>query len=61
MNQFLNAKEVAEILGRSENTARIRIKALNAELVKQGKRIERGLVNKKFFFEKYGIEEPVSL
>ncbi|EAE8752616.1 DNA-binding protein [Listeria monocytogenes] len=53
--EFLNAKQVADLLQISESGAYVEIRILNAEIMKKGFRIKRGRVNRKFFEEAYGF------
>ncbi|MBA3925521.1 ICEBs1 excisionase [Listeria rustica] len=52
---FLNAKQVAELLQVSESYAYVEIRELNAEMKQQGYRVKRGRVNKTFFEKAYGF------
>lgn len=53
--EFLNAKQVADLLQISESGAYVEIRILNTEIKKKGYRVKRGRVNKKFFEEAYGF------
>lgn len=60
--QFLDAKDVSIILGRSLNTAHRRIRKMNAELEAEGYYTETGKVPVQMFEEKYkGIKIPEEL
>ncbi|CAK7031767.1 helix-turn-helix domain-containing protein [Fusobacterium varium] len=49
---FLNAKDIAKIVGTSEASAYRIIKELNEELKKKGKVIFPGKISKRYFEEK---------
>lgn len=60
--QFLTAKDVQIILGRSKTTANRRIKQMNDELKKEGYYTETGMVPVVVFQEKYkGVQIPDEL
>ncbi len=50
---FMTAKEVEQFLEVSRTTAYQIINEMNQELIKLGYRIQRGKINRQYFFEKY--------
>lgn len=57
MGKMLTAKEASGILQISESKAYTYIRILNQELADKGFMTARGRVPKKYFFERFGIEE----
>lgn len=55
--QFLNAKQVAELMDISLSSAYQIIKQLNKELVEQGYRVKNGKINAFYFRKVYGFSE----
>jgi DNA-directed RNA polymerase specialized sigma subunit len=51
-SKFLNAKEIAALLGVSQSSAYRIIKDLNEQLKAQGKIIIRGKISRRYFDEK---------
>lgn len=50
---FMTAKEVEQFLEVSRTTAYQIINEMNQELVDLGYRVQRGKINRQYFFEKY--------
>ena len=55
--QYLNAKEIAEIMDCSERHGYTIIKELNEELKAQGFIIRVGRIPRKYFYERTGLTE----
>ena len=55
--QFMNAEEVAEIMGYSVRQGYKVIQELNAELKAQGYIIRAGRVPRKYFYERTGLDQ----
>ncbi|MBA3925553.1 hypothetical protein HPK16_04275 [Listeria sp. W9-0585] len=55
--KFLNAKEVAKLMGISVSGAYDIIRKLNAELVQKGYRVKSGKVNELYFKKVYGFSD----
>ncbi|CAM4029940.1 hypothetical protein HB904_11175 [Listeria booriae] len=55
--KFLNAKEVAGLMGISVSGAYDIIRKLNAELVQKGYRVKSGKVNELYFKKVYGFTD----
>ena len=55
--QFMNAEEVAEIMGYSVRQGYKVIQELNAELKAQGYIIRAGWVPRKYFYERTGLDQ----
>lgn len=55
MDDFLDARDVANILEISEGRAYSLIRQYNSELKNNGHRIFKGRVSKRYFYEKNGL------
>lgn len=55
--QYLTAAEVGEIMGYSASHSYGIIRQLNAELKEKGYIVRNGMIPKKYFFERTGLEE----
>lgn len=56
-NQYLTAEQVGKIMGYSASHAYVIIKQLNAELKAKGYIVRTGMVPRKYFFERTGLED----
>lgn len=58
-NQYLMVDDLKKILGRSQSHCYGIIRDLNKELKDKGYHVERGRVPRKYFYERYGLEESI--
>jgi hypothetical protein len=57
MKNFMQAKDVMEVLGVSQNKAYVIIRELNNELAKDGYMTVQGKVNRKYFYKRFGLSD----
>ncbi len=58
--QYLSAAEVGEIMGYSASHSYGIIRQLNAELKSKGYLVRNGMIPRKYFFERTGLENEQS-
>jgi hypothetical protein len=55
MKPFMQAKDVMEVLGVSQNKAYVIIRELNNERAKDGYMTVQGKVSRKYFYKRFGL------